>query len=68
MASSFAQDSDVQKNNWLLGVIFKLGNMSQGNGRYSEIHTGNSETESIYQEISGHNKTGTTKKVMRRLK
>jgi len=24
---SFAQDSDVQKNNWLLGVIFKLENM-----------------------------------------
>ena len=24
---SFAQDSDVQKNNWLLGVIFKLENI-----------------------------------------
>lgn len=24
---SFAQDADVQKNNWLLGVIFKLENM-----------------------------------------
>ena len=59
---SFAQDSDVQKNNWLLGVIFKLGNMRDK--AMADIQKYTREIQKLrkhYQEISGHNKTGTTK-------
>ncbi len=40
---SFAQDSDVQKNNWLLGVIFKLERM--GDNAIADIQRYESEIQ-----------------------